>query len=428
MGRKTPLPLQPKTNDDMKTNRLYSLCVALLTSTLLCGAQVSINQCYELAVSNYPLIKQYGLIEQSRDYTLNNASKGWLPQVSASVSGYAFTDVINQSNAMGQAMDMKNALASASVTVSQTIYDGGAIAARKQLAEAQADVERHRVDATIYEVRSRVNQLYFAVLLIDERLHMNRLLQDDLRLSQKTVQSMVKNGVANQNDLDAVGVEILSCEQQAIGLRGQRHAYMQMLGTFIGKELADSDTLQLPTRDVMPSGRRPELDYYDSQERALQARRSLLDAQLKPHVSAMGMAMLHTRVASMMNNAMLAGGVTLSWNIGALYTRKNDLAQLELDRQQIDVSRETFAFNNAQQSRLSNGQIASLEQQIAKDGEIVQLRENIRKRDEKRLVNGLTSVNELLRSINAVSEARQTRVLHEVQLLQEIYNLNYINN
>jgi len=407
---------------------LLLLCAMLLSGTLPSWAQLTIDQCYDWAQSNYPLIAQYGLIEQSRDYTLNNASKGWLPQVNASVSGYAFTDVINQSNAMGQAIAMKNALASASVTVSQTIYDGGVIAAKKQLAQAQADVQRHSLDATIYEVRSRVNQLYFAVLLIDQRLRMNSLLLGDLRLSQKTVQSMVNNGVANQNDLDAVGVELLSCEQQAIGLRGQRQAYMQMLGALIGRELAPTDTLQLPNRDIEANGRRPELECFDSQERALQARRNLLDAQLRPHLSAMGMAMVHTKVSDMMKNGMLVGGITLSWNIGALYTRKNDLAQLELDRQQISVNRETFLFNNAQQSRLSNGQIESLQQQITKDDQIVQLRDNIRKRDEKRLMGGLASVNDLLRSINAVSEARQARALHEMQLLQETYNLNYINH
>jgi len=421
------LLLQQKNHEDMKHKKLYLLMV-LLSSATLCRAQISIDQCYDWSQSNYPLIKQYGLIEQSRDYTLDNATKGWLPQVSASINGLAFTNLINKSTTMGQAIDMKNAMAAASVNVNQTIYDGGSIAARKQLAEAEADMERHSLNTTLYEVRSRINQLYFSVLLIDARLSMNQLLQKDLNLSKKTVQSMVKNGVANQNDLDAVGVEILSQQQQAIGLQGQRKAYLQMLSAFIGKELTGNDTLSFPTMDVINSEKRPELEYFDSQERALVARKRMLDAQLKPHVSAFATAMVHTKMANIMNNGMLAGGVTLSWNIGALYTRKNDLAKLELDRLKINVNRETFIFNNAQQSRLSNGQIESLRQQIGKDDEIVQLRENIRRREGKRLQNGLASVNDLLRAVNAVSEARQARVMHELQLLQEIYNLKYINH
>jgi len=255
----------------MKKKGIY-LCAVLLGSVLCCRAQISISQCYDWAASNYPLIKQYGLIESSRDYTLSNASKGWLPQVSASMGGYAFTDIVNHSNAMGQLVDMKNLLGTASVSVNQTIYDGGSIAAKRQLAEAEADARRHSLNTTMYELRRRINQLYFSVLLIDERMRMNHLLHDDLRLSQQTVQSMVKNGVANRNDLDAIGVELLSCEQQELGLRGQRKAYMQMLGAFIGRELNDADTLELPKRDIASDEQRPELYYFDSQERALEAR------------------------------------------------------------------------------------------------------------------------------------------------------------
>jgi len=411
----------------MKTQQ-FGLCIVAIFFALACRAQISIEQCYDWATNNYPLIKQYDLIEQSRDYTLSNASKGWLPQVNASVSGYAFTDVIDGSNAIGQAMEMKNLMVSASVTVNQTLYDGGAIAAKKQLATAESEMERYSLNSSMYEIHQRVNQLYFSILLIDEQLRMNHLLQDDLRLSQKTVQSMQKHGIANQNDVDAISVELLGSAQREIGLLGQRNAYLQMLSAFVGKELNENETLEIPTKNTLSNGKRPELDYFDSQERALDARKSLLDSQLKPRVSAFALGMVHTKMTDIMNNGMLAGGVTLSWNIGALYTRKSDLAKIELDRQKINVNRETFLFNNAQQSRLSNGQIASLQQQITKDDEIVRLRENIRSREEKRLKNGLASVNDVLRSINAVSEARQTRSTHEVQLLQELYNLKYINN
>jgi len=311
----------------MKRKR-FCLSIALLGSALCGQAQINISQCYDWADSNYPLIKQYRLIERSRDYTLSNAAKGWLPQVSASVGGYAFTDVISSGNALGQAVEMKNAVGSASVSVSQTVYDGGAIAAKKQLAEAEADVQRRSLSSSMYEIRQRVNQLYFSVLLLDQRLRMNRLLQDDLRLSEKTVRSMAENGVANRSDLDAISVELLGQEQQESSMRCQRKAYLQMLGAFVGRELSDTDSLEMPKRDVASDGQRPELDYFDSQERALDARRSLLDTQLKPCLDAIAIGMAHTKVADMMTNGMLAAGITLSWNIGTLYTRKNDLARI----------------------------------------------------------------------------------------------------
>jgi hypothetical protein len=40
---------------------------------------------------------------------------------------------------------------------------------------------------------------------------------------------------------------------------------------------------------------------------------------------------------------------------------------------------------------------------------------------EKKVQLGTESVNEMLRDINAVSEARQQQALHQIQLIKEIY-------
>jgi hypothetical protein len=114
--------------------------------------------------------------------------------------------------------------------------------------------------------------------------------------------------------------------------------------------------------------------------------------------------------------------------LGALYTRKTDLQKLELQRRQIGVTRETFLFNTQLQSESSDGVIQDLKTQLAQDAEIVALREGIRDRAQRRVENGIETVNEMLREINAVSEARQTQALHEIQLLQEIYRLKHLYN
>jgi hypothetical protein len=42
----------------------------------------TLEKCYALARQNYPLIKKHDLIARSSDYSIENASKGWLPQFS----------------------------------------------------------------------------------------------------------------------------------------------------------------------------------------------------------------------------------------------------------------------------------------------------------------------------------------------------------
>jgi len=396
------------------------------------NSSLSLNVCRQMAHDNYPTIKQYHLIEQSRDFTLNNAVKGWLPRVSVTAGAYAFTDII-KTNAITDRMgiDMKNWTANASVTIQQSVYDGGQIAAQKEVANANSETQKQQLNVSMYSINERIDNIYFGILLLDEQLTQNALLQQDLSTSEKTIRTMMAGGVANQSDLDAILVEQLKAKQQEETLQESRKAYIRMLGVFIGKELTENERLEKPI--VSPcNGRqgvaRPELQYYASVNKSLDAQRKLLDSQLRPTISLFGVGMIHSNVSSLVNDALLVGGVSMSWNIGALYIRKNDINKLETQRAMNASQQETFIFNNRLQNEETDGAIASLQKLIAQDDEIVQLRESIRSKADKKVQLGTESVNELIRDINAVNLARAQKAQHEVQLLKEIYRQKNINN
>lgn len=408
------------------------LLFVLMGWALLGKAQLTLEECYERAEANYPLIKQYGLVEQSREFNLSNASKGYLPQIGLSAGAYAFTDILDMPAQLGQvAGGMENHLLSASVTVNQSIYDGGAIAVRRGLAKAEAEVEKGQVEVSMYDVRQRIDQFYFGVLSIEEQLKQTLLLEDDLKLSLQTVEGLMRGGLANQSDVDAVRVEQIKANQRVGSLRTLKRTYLLLLGTFINQKLGEETTLVKPAASGSELDRnnyRPELNLYTAQSQLLDAQKRMLDAQLRPKLGAFATGMLHSKVTDIVNSGLLLGGISLSWNLGALYTRKTDLQKLELQRRQIGVTRETFLFNTQLQSESSDGVIQDLKAQLAQDAEIVTLREGIRDRAQRRVENGIETVNEMLREINAVSEARQTQALHEIQLLQEIYRMKHLYN
>lgn len=405
--------------------KILIVLLSLLPLSAL-AQSVTLEECLHWAHDNYPAVRQYELIEQSRDYTIDNAQKNWLPQVSVSLSGYALTDVLNtnqQMEAMG--IDMKNVMGAGSITIRQKIYDGGRIKAGKDVARAQADVERSRNDVTLYDLNQRVEQLCFGILLIDEQKKQTILLQQDLGVSRKTVESMMKGGMANQSDMDAIDVEIEKSRQMIDAQQSSREAYLRMLGAFIGRKLAGDAVLEKPAAlSILSSDiNRPELQMFAAQEKLIDARRRQLDTQLLPTLRAFASGIYHTKMSDMINNGLVFGGLTLSWNIGSLYTRKNDIRKLDNQRQQIDVQRQTFLFNNHLQSEGTDGNIRAIQKQISHDDEIVRLRERIRSLSEKKVQLGTESVNEMIRDINAVSQARQQKAIHEIQLLQEMYRL-----
>lgn len=412
----------------------------LMMVALSAQAQLTLEQCYELARQNYPAIKQYALVEQSRDFTLQNAAKGWLPQVSVNGRASYQSKVTQLPIDVSQfGIDYKGLSKDqydAHVMVNQPIYDGGVITANKNILKAQADVQTAQLDVTMYSIRERVNQMFFSVLLIDEQLAQNQLLQDDLKLGLNTVSAMMKGGIANQTDVDNVKVEQIKARQQEHSLRTARHTYLTMLGSFINLSLDANTQLEKPADPGFKSqgsdpNNRPELAMYDSQNRLLDARLKALDASLMPKVGAFLQGGVGNPGLNMLKNGWdpyYRIGATISWNIGSFYTRKNDQQLIAIERQQITANRETFLFNNRLQQQQTNGQIENLRQQVNEDEEIIQLREGIRNKSEKRVQNGIETVNEMLRDINAVGEARQQKAIHEVQLLQEIYELKTINN
>lgn len=412
----------------------------LMMVALSAQAQLTLEQCYELARQNYPAIKQYALVEQSRDFTLQNAAKGWLPQVSVNGRASYQSTVTRLPIDVSQfGIDYKGLSKDqydAHVMVNQPIYDGGVITANKNILKAQADVQTAQLDVTMYSIRERVNQLFFSVLLIDEQLAQNQLLQDDLKLGLNTVSAMMKGGIANQTDVDNVKVEQIKARQQEHSLHTARHTYLTMLGSFINLSLDANTQLEKPADPGFKSqgsdpNNRPELAMYDSQNRLLDARLKALDASLMPKVGAFLQGGVGNPGLNMLKNGWdtyYRIGATISWNIGSFYTRKNDQQLIANERQQITANRETFLFNNRLQQQQTNGQIENLRQQVSEDEEIIQLREGIRNKSEKRVQNGIETVNEMLRDINAVGEARQQKAIHEVQLLQEIYELKTINN
>ena len=410
------------------TRKFFLLAMILLPVAV---HALSLNEARSMARDNYPAIRQYRMIEQSRDFTLDNVMKGWLPQVSISAGAYGFTDILKSDKKMEQAgMDMNNFMANASVMIKQSVYDGGQIAARKKVVWAESQVQKQQLAVSMYAINEQGDQLFFSILLLDEQLEQNALLQKDLATSEQTIRSMMTGGIANQTDLDAILVERLKAEQQNESLLASRQSYLRMLGVFVGKDLAAAaETLEKPAQGyVRANVNRPELKYYASQNLLLDAQRKQLNTQLRPTVGIFGMGMVHSKMSDMLNNGMMVAGVSVSWNSGALYTRKNDIRKIEVQRQINDSQREVFLFNNRLQNEEANGAIASLKRQIEKDEEIVRLRESIRGKSDRKVELGTKSVNELVSDINAVSLARAQKAMHEIQLLKEIYRQKNINN
>ncbi len=114
-------------------------------------------------------------------------------------------------------------------------------------------------------------------------------------------------------------------------------------------------------------------------------------------------------------------GARLSWNIGALYTRKNDKAKIQQMREQAVNYRDVFLFNNQLEQMQYDEQTARYRQQMAADEEIVSLRSAVRKAAESKLAHGIIDVNALIKEINNENAARVQQSIHEIEMWKSFF-------
>ena len=414
------------------------------------GAQ-TLEECQQAAERNYPLIRQYGLIEKTTALTVANIQNGWLPQVSASAQATYQSDVMAWPDEMRGMLGqmglnfegLKKDQYKVGLDVQQTIFDGGAIKSQKEIARKQGEVQTAQNEVNMYQVRKRVNEMYFGLLLIDEQIKLNADLQELLMQNEKKLASMVKNGTAAESDYQNVKAERLNVVQQATSLQAQRKALARMLSTFCGIEVKAPSK---PPRGealgaaVLPlggdrGGLRPEIKAIDAQLRLADAQEKALDAALMPKLGVFAQGYYgypgYNMFEDMMSrkfswNGMI--GARLTWNIGALYSRKNDKAKIQLQRETAETSRDVFLFNNNLEQIQQNENIERYKKLMADDEEIITLRSSIRKAAESKLSHGIIDVNDLVKEINNENAARVGQSMHEIQMLKEIYDLKYTTN
>lgn len=403
----------------------------------------TLEACQQLACDHYPEIRQYDLIRQSEQYDLSNAARSWLPQVSFSTQATwqnrvpefpsALSGMLDQAGVSLRGLDKDQY--KVALEVNQTIWDGGQSQADRRVIEATADEHRQATEVDLYAVKGRVNDLYFGILLLEERLGQTDLTIALLQSNLDKVRSLVTNGVAMQTDADAVEAELLSVQQQRVQIEASRESYRRMLELFIGQRLAER--LERPELVEAVSGEsaRPELAWIDAQQERLAAQELSVKSATRPRFGVFAQGYYGypglDYFAGMVStdwtwNALI--GVKMSWNFGAYYTKKNRLSNLRVAQQQLDIQRDVFLFNTDLQVAEEQGNISRLRRALADDDRIVALRRSVREAAESKLRNGVIDTNDLLRKITDEASARSARSLREVELLKAIYELKYTIN
>lgn len=430
----------------MNTTLRHALPLILFLPLCLCmGAQtLTLEKCVELATANYPVISKYRLVDRTGELNLSDINKSWLPQIGVYGQGTVQNVVPSFPDALSEMMDRLGAdipglgklQYKVGVDLNQTIWDGGASKAGREVERTLTDERRANLDVQLYAVRERVENLFFGILLMDKQIEQTQLTGELLRSNLGRLQAMMRNGTAMQSDVDMVEAQYLATRQSLAQARATAGSYRRMLGIFIGEDPGEM-ALETPAAAIPAdlTVNRPELGLYDARMRVNDARDNSIRASLMPKVGLFAQAYYGypglDYFKSMMNKDLsfnAIAGVKVSWNIGSLYTRKNNENRLRADTEGIGVERETFLFNSRIKEREQYSRIEELREVMADDDRIVELRAGVRKAAEAQLVNGVIDTTALLTRITDENLARLAASYHKIQYIQSIYQLKYTLN
>lgn len=415
----------------MKRNRirLAALLLLLLGAGGAAAAQVTLEQCMELAKRNYPQIRQLNLIEEAAEYDIANVSKSWLPQLTISGKASYQSDVVEMPFEIpGFSFDLPHDQYSVVGELSQTIWDGGTSKSQKELYSAGAEVQKSQLEVSVYSINDRVVQVYLGILLIDAQLRQNDILERSLERNAGQVQACIDNGTAYRADLDMVRVSMLNCEQQKEGLLSDRAAYLEMLERLTGTSLEGQELVEPDCDASCPDAAavtRPELALYDAQRRQNEAQFRQLDSKILPKFSLSLQGGIGRPGLNMLDSSFqpyYTAGIRMSWDLGALYTRRDEKQKLDVQLRTIESDRETFLFNTGISALQLRSSIDKARRLLDKDGEIIALQESIRAAGEEQYRNGTISMTDLMKRIDDEYDARVAESIHRIQLLMAVYD------
>ena len=387
---------------------------------------ITLEECQQSARENYPLIRQQKLLQQSHNLSLESLQANYLPQFSLDAQATYQSDVtqvpieVPGMNIPVLAKDQYKA----TLNINQTIYDGGAIQRQQAIENASHQVEQQQLEVELYQLRERVNQLFFSIHLLQKNLELTNLLTQELNEQLGQVQARIRNGAILPTNADVLQAELLKVEQQQIEIEAQKTANLHMLTLLTGLPLDENTTLTIPEVNIGTETtleNRPETILFDHQRQSIEANQTLIGVQLRPQLSAFAQVGYGRPGLNFLDNSFTdfyMVGARLHWNLWDWNTSKNEKQRLDIRTDILQTEEETFALNTQLNLAQKEYEIEKYDALIDKDRSIISLRGKIKATASSQLNNGVITATDFIDELYAENQAKLNLELHRMQLIK----------
>jgi len=410
--------------------------ILLITAWISCYAlasgqdrSVTLDYCLSRAEANHPLFDQYDLLASSSALKIKNLNKNFLPEMNINGDAHYQSDVVEVPVIIPQFAPepLDKDWYKISLDVSQMIYDGGLAKRNRDVEYIDNEINQQNVRIDLYRLKEKVIGVYFNIISLQESGELLNVTRQNLQSRLKEVESGVKNGVVLSSNAEILKAELLKLDQREIEIEAGISSGYKVLSILTGDTIVNGTALQWANPVIasyLPGHYRPEFNLFSLQQQKAESMKMLSSSRLIPKLLAYGQAGYGRPGFNMLLNEFddfYIIGAKLSWNFYNWNKTRNEKSILDLQKEIVASSSESFDQNLSVDLERKMTEIAKIEALIPKDEEIVNIRTGIVQTYASQLQNGVITATEYITELYAETEAKLNLKIHQVQLARAKY-------
>ena len=407
------------------------LFTIMFSGALWAQDALSLFDCQEMARENAPRLKDRSIIQQMGEAKMDQAGSSWYPSLELngklSYQSDVVTVALTDPSIPVDFPEVPHDQYGLNLDITQNLYDGG-ISRRMQLyEEALLAADLQEVEVDLYKLKGRVNQFYFAVLLLQENRKNLEIHLKNLQARSESVQTAVNNGVLLENELQVIQVEKLKVKQSLIELDARKLSYMGTLQVLCGEGFEKNTVLEEPHFEGIGEAnvQRPELRMFDLKDKSMEAGKELAGRKRMPVLYAFGQTGYGKPGYNMMSGEwdsyyMVWAG--LKWKIWDWNKTSREKQVIGYQQQILQNQRASFDREIESLMLQEEAKIEQYRKTMEVDQQVLKLQNLISLQAAVNLDHGTITVTDYVTELNKESMARNILATHQVMLKQSIAN------
>lgn len=402
-------------------------------TTVFSQKELTLTECYTLAETNHPIAKKSELIPQENELNTDIIQTNKYPKINLSAQASYQSDVVHfPVENPGILFEIPNKdQYRATLSVNQLIYDGGIINATIDNQNAKSKTQQQAVLVELYQLKPIINQLYFSILLLQEKEDLLFAKQNQLNEKLSEVKAGIKYGTILPSSDAVLEAEILKLNQQLTEIESSRLNLIQSLEKYLGISISKSTAFIYPeiSDNLSDSLNRPELDLFNLQKDQLDFASNTLSKSRLPKVYGFAEGGYGNPGLNMLDNSFQAFyivGLKLNWNVFDWNKTKKETHVLEINKLLIDTEKDKFELNTSIQLEQQIIEINKYKDFTISDKSIIDLHNKILKTADSQLKNGVITSSDYIEKLTDLYEAENNLKTHQIQLLLSQANYKII--